>query len=90
MNYKLSVGLLAVGIVAIMTVAIAPIMSANIHAVKTEQERKCTQDPGGDKGEDCGGQSAEHNKNREQQECDVTAGSQDHRVQGQYKKLCEE
>ena len=41
-----------------------------------------------DLGEDCPGNSGDNNPNREQQECDVTAGSNDKRVEGQFKKEC--
>ena len=82
--------LLAIGIASILAVAISSTLNINTYAVKNEQERECTQDPGGGPGgEDCPGNSAENNKNREQQECDVTAGSNDKRVKGQFKKLCE-
>lgn len=79
---------LALGVAAILAVAIAPALNPNAYAVKTQQDRECKQDPGGDKGEDCPGKSAENNPNREQQECDVTAGSNDKRVEGQFKKEC--
>ena len=80
--------MLVVGIAAILAVAIGPALNFNVDAVKTKQDRECKQNPGGDKGEDCPGRSAENNPNREQQECDVTAGSKDKRVQGQFKKEC--
>jgi hypothetical protein len=81
--------IMAIGIAAILAVAIGPAMNFNVDAVKTQQDRECTQDPGGGPGgEDCPGNSAESNKNREQQECDVTAGSNDKRVEGQFKKEC--
>jgi hypothetical protein len=80
---------LAIGIAAILTVAIGPTMNFDVNAVKTQQDRECSQDPGeGGSGEDCPGRSAENNPNREQQECDVTAGSNDKRVEGQFKKEC--
>ena len=82
--------LLAIGIASILAVAISSTLNINTYAVKNEQDRECIQDPGGGPGgEDCPGRSAEKNKNREQQECDVTAGSNDKRVKGQFKKLCE-
>jgi hypothetical protein len=81
--------LLAIGIVAILAVAIGPAMNFSVDAVKTEQDRECSQDTGNaDLGEDCPGNSGDNNPNREQQECDVTAGSNDKRVEGQFKKEC--
>jgi hypothetical protein len=81
---------LTIGVAAALAIALAPSLAPDASAVKEEQEEECTQDTGGaDLGERCPGQSGGQNPNREQQECDVTAGSNDQRVSGQYKKLCE-
>jgi hypothetical protein len=79
--------LLAVVVAAILAVAIAPSLSPNASAVKNEQEEECQGDP--QEREECPGESGGQNPNREQQECDVTAGSNDKRVEGQFKKECD-
>jgi hypothetical protein len=84
---KTSALLLAVGVAAILAVVTAPSLSPNASAVKEEQEEECQGDP--QERDECPGESGGQNPNREQQECDVTAGSNDKRVEGQFKKECD-
>jgi hypothetical protein len=79
---------LTIGIAAVLAIAIAPSLNPDASAVKEEQEEECLGDP--QEREDCPGESGGQNPNREQQECDVTAGSNDKRVEGQFKKECED
>jgi hypothetical protein len=82
----------AVAAIAIaMSIAIAPLLSPNAYAVKrvTVTPEECVGDP--QERPRCPGQSGGTNPNREQQEeeCEVTAGSNDQIVQGQQKKICD-
>lgn len=66
-----------------------PALNFNVNAVKNQQDAECSQDTGNaDLGEECPGNSGGNNPNREQQECSVTAGSNDKPVKGQEKKVC--
>jgi hypothetical protein len=77
---------IAVPSVAI-ALAVAPLVTS-AYAVKDVQEEECLQNGEPRNGSECPGQSAGQNPNREQQECEVTAGSNDHIVEGQQKKVC--
>jgi hypothetical protein len=70
-----------------LAIAIAPVLSPNAYAVKTVQEEECEGDP--QERPRCPGNSAEGNPHRVQEECEVTAGSNDHIVQGQQRKVCD-
>jgi hypothetical protein len=55
MNTKLLI--LTTGIAAILAIGIGPALNFNVVAVKTQQDRECSQDTGNaDLGEDCPGQ----------------------------------
>jgi hypothetical protein len=79
--------LFSVIVAAVLATTIAPLLSPNASAVKNEQEEECEGDP--QERDECPGESGGQNPNREQQECDVTAGSNDKRVEGQFKKECD-
>jgi hypothetical protein len=81
--------MLAIGNAAILAVAMGPTLNLNVNAIKTQQDAEYSHDTGNaDLGEECAGNSGGNNPNREQQECSVTAGSNDKPVKGQEKKEC--